>query len=88
MQELAERVDAIEERNARVTGEKAWETSWVRRGSILGITYACTVFLLMLLGHDHVFKHALVPPMGYLLSTLSLPWLKVWWLDKYVKDQR
>ena len=88
MQELLQRLEAIEARNERVSAEKAWETSWVRRSSILGITYLSSLFLLSLLGHQQVFKHALVPPSGYLVSTLSLPWIKNWWLEKYVKDQR
>ncbi|MEQ1652660.1 MAG: hypothetical protein ABL897_09245 [Hyphomicrobium sp.] len=88
MQELVQRIDAIEARNVRVAGEKAWETSWVRRGSILAVTYVCTMLLLRCLGHDRVFIHALVPPMGYLLSTLALPQIKEWWLGKYVRDQR
>ncbi len=80
MDGLAERVAAIEERNRRVGDDKAWETSWVRRGLIATVTYLCAVVLLSLLGHDGVFKHALVPVMGYLLSTLSLPVCKTLWL--------
>jgi hypothetical protein len=85
MSDLAERLAAIEARNARVSGDKAWETSWTRRGLIAGITYACAIILLTMLGHDGVFKHALVPVMGYLLSTLSLPFVKSLWLKQQQK---
>ncbi|MBP7252085.1 MAG: hypothetical protein KBA75_01220 [Alphaproteobacteria bacterium] len=85
MSELAERLAAVEARNARVHADKAWETSWTRRGLIAGITYACAIILLTLLGHDAVFKHALVPVMGYLLSTLSLPFVKNLWLKQQQK---
>lgn len=82
MHDFSARLDAIEARNARVSADKAWETSWTRRGLIAGITYACAIILLTLLGHDDVFKHALVPVMGYLLSTLSLPFVKNLWLKQ------
>ena len=85
MLDISDRLDAIEARNARVNADKAWETSWTRRGLIAGITYACAIILLTLLGHDGVFKHALVPVMGYLLSTLSLPFVKNLWLKQQQK---
>ncbi len=85
MLDISERLNAIEARNARVSADKAWETSWTRRGLIAGITYACAVILLSLLGHDGVFQHALVPVMGYLLSTLSLPFVKSLWLKQQQK---
>jgi hypothetical protein len=75
-------VETIEQRNARVEADKAWETSWVRRGLIAGITYICAVVLLTVLGHDGAWKHATVPVMGYLLSTLSLPVAKKMWLRR------
>ncbi len=82
MSDLAVRLAAIEARNQRVDGDKAWETSWLRRGLIAAVTYGCAIILLTLLGHDGVLKHALVPVMGYLLSTLSLPFIKALWLQQ------
>jgi hypothetical protein len=82
MPSLEERVWAIATRNASVTGDKAWETSWIRRGLIMGITYVCAVILLIFLGHEGAWKHAFVPVMGYLLSTLSLPPIKKIWLKR------
>lgn len=87
MNDIAERVAAIEERNRRVGDDKAWETSWVRRWLIAAITYLCAVVLLSLLGHDGVLKHALVPVMGYLLSTLSLPVCKTLWLKHQTRTE-
>lgn len=85
MKDLEKRIKALEARNRKVEADKAWETSWTRRGLIAGITYACAIILLTLLGHDAVFKHALVPVMGYLLSTLSLPFVKNLWLKQQQK---
>jgi len=80
MSNLEERLAAIEERNARVQTDKGWETSWTRRGLIAAITYICAIILLNILGHDGAWKHAFVPVMGYLLSTLTLPRVKKMWL--------
>ena len=77
-----ERLEAVEQRNARVEFDKAWETSWIRRGLIAGITYICAIILLNILGHDGAWKHAFVPVMGYLLSTLTLPAAKKAWLER------
>jgi len=82
MSDFAARLAAIEARNQRVDGDKAWETSWARRGLIAVVTYGCAIILLTLLGHDGAFKHAVVPVMGYLLSTLSLPFIKALWLKQ------
>lgn len=79
---VEDQLSAIATRNLRVEEDKAWETSWLRRGLIASITYICAIVLLMVLGHDDVFKHALVPVMGYLLSTLSLPFVKAFWLKQ------
>jgi hypothetical protein len=82
MPSVEERLSVIEERNRRVEGDKSWEISWTRRGLICGITYICAFILLNILGHEGAWKHALVPVMGYVLSTLSLPAIKAVWLEK------
>ncbi len=87
MSDIEERIRVIEDRNNRVAADKAWETSWVRRGLIAGITYVCAVILLNVLGHDGAWKHATVPVMGYLLSTFSLPPIKKLWIEKYSKEK-
>ena len=82
MDDYENRLRAIEERNNRVTADKAWETSYVRRGLIAGITYVFGFALLNVLGHEGAWKHALVPVMGYLVSTFSLPPIKAAWMQQ------
>jgi hypothetical protein len=77
--DLVARIVLIEARNQRVTIDKAWETSWTRRGVIAGLTYASVALLLAALNHPHVFTHSFIPVAGYLLSTLSLPFIKQVW---------
>ena len=70
----------IEERNKRVEMDKAWETSFVRRGFIAGVTYIIAVWFMWMIGVENAYLGALVPTGGYLLSTLSLSFLKKRWI--------
>lgn len=69
-------------RNARVEADKAWETSWTRRLTIAAITYVLASALLVWIRAPQPFLAALVPTAGYLLSTLTLPFAKSWWLKR------
>jgi hypothetical protein len=69
----------IQERNKRVELDKAWEVSFTRRAIIAGITYLCATALLIKIGNSSPFQNALLPVAGYLLSTLSLSFVKEWW---------
>ena len=80
--DILKRLEALEARNKKVEGNKAWETSWTRKLSIMAITYAVVVIFLQVTGGKDIFIAALVPPTGYFLSTLGLPWLKKEWLTK------
>ena len=70
----------IHERNARVEADKAWETSKTRRVLIALLTYGVVVVFLLVIDAPNPFLAALVPAAGFVLSTLSLPFIKSWWL--------
>ena len=80
-------LESIQQRNARVESDKAWETSWTRRFSIASLTYIILVLYLPMLGLEKSYLHATVPVCGYLLSTLTLPVIKKRWLQKIYKAQ-
>lgn len=75
-------IKAILERNKRVEADKAWEGSWTRRSFITLLTYMTAVCILWVTGNDNAFVAALFPPAGFILSTLTLPPLKRWWMDR------
>ncbi len=79
-------LEKINERNRRVENDKAWEVSKVRRGIISLFTYVVACFFLYSIGNESPYINALVPVGGYLLSTLSLPVIKKWWIQKYGKQ--
>ncbi|MBI1327651.1 MAG: hypothetical protein GC136_08430 [Alphaproteobacteria bacterium] len=78
-------LQAIKERNARVEADKAWETSFVRRGFIAFVTYIVAATYMEVVGLGNALAGACVPTGGYLLSTFSLPPLKKLWIEKFYK---
>ena len=78
--DIEKRLEQIEARNQKVECDKAWETSHVRKLSIMLITYICAGLFLYSIDSPNFYIAALVPVIGYYLSTLSLPILKNIWL--------
>jgi len=85
MNELENRIEKIEERNKKVEIDKAWETSIFRLVSISIITYIIASVVLLIIGVHNFLQSALIPTIGYILSTQSLPFLKKWWVKKYTR---
>ncbi len=73
---MEERLIAIEERNKKVEADKKWETSVVRKVSIAILTYLFVVIFLISINESHVLLKALVPVLGFILSTLSLRFIR------------
>lgn len=82
MEDLEHAIERIEERNRRVDADKAWERSWTRRLFIAALTYVFAILVLQSINTPNVHLAAIWPPIGYLLSTLTLPPLKRWWLGR------
>ncbi len=80
---LEERVTKIEDRNRLVELNKSWETSWTRKALLIVFTYiSIALYLKYVVGIDPWIS-AVVPSVGFLLSTLTLPWFKALW-TKYL----
>lgn len=82
MKDLEERIEKIEQRNAKVESDKAWETSITRKISLIIFTYLAVGIYLDIISVNNPWINAIVPSMGFLLSTLTLPWIKKWWIKK------
>ena len=79
---IEQRLKFIEARNRRVEDDKAWETSWTRRTAIATLTYLVVVSYLHFVIHINPWLNALVPVIGFLLSTLAIQKAKEVWLKK------
>ncbi|MBV9349590.1 MAG: hypothetical protein JO026_02465 [Patescibacteria group bacterium] len=77
----------IQKRNERVEAEKAWETSLLRVCLIMAITYAIAAFLLISIDSMHPWGTALIPTVGFFLSTQTLPAIRRSWIEKYFKKK-
>ena len=79
MDTLEVEIQNLKERNKRVEMDKAWERSWTRRISIMALTFIVASIWLLVIKENHVLLKAMVPVLGYLLSTLSIPQIKKFW---------
>lgn len=77
--ELEERIEKIETRNKVVEINKAWETSYTRKLLISLFTYLAIAGYMKLVLGINPWINAIVPTVGFLLSTLALPFFKELW---------
>lgn len=78
--DLEKRIAAIESRNKKVELDKAWETSLLRRTLVAGLTYLVVVIFMLSADIDKPFLTALIPTIGFFLSTLTVSFIKDRWL--------
>jgi len=84
--ELEQELIKMQQRNIRVERDKAWEQSPTRIFLLLVLTYAITSVVFFLIYVPHPFLNAIIPTLGYLISTQSLSLVKKWWLNKSFGD--
>lgn len=82
---MKEDIEQIKERNKRVEANKAWETSKTRRIIIALMTYIVIVIFLWSIYVPNPWFNAIVPTIGFILSTLTLPFFKRVWLKHIYK---
>lgn len=79
MTTLEQRIEAIENRNKKVELDKKWETSWTRRLLIVAFTYILLGSYMWAIGVGQPLLNAVIPTVGFTLSTLSLPFFRRLW---------
>jgi hypothetical protein len=75
---LEQRVMSLEVRNQRVEAAKRWETSRIRYTLIALLTYAVMILIFVSLKSERPLADAIVPTMGFVLSTASLRFMERW----------
>ncbi len=80
IEELQSEIELIKKRNQRVEADKAWETSLYRKIVIILLTYFTVVIFFFFAHLAKPFINAIVPSLGFALSTLSMPFFKKRWL--------
>lgn len=79
-------IKKIKERNKRVETDKEWETSYTRRILLIVFTYLAIGFYLNAINIQEPWLNAIVPSIGFLLSTFTLPIFKNVW-KKYIRKK-
>lgn len=83
LEDLAQDIAEIKARNKRVEADKAWETSWTRRGLVVVLTYLVVVTFFTVSQLTHPWLNALVPALAFLISTSTISVIKLWWLKHH-----
>ncbi len=80
---IEQEINAIKERNKKVEADKTWETSWTRRICIAILTYFVVVlYSFIITKFNNIWLSSLVPVIGFILSTLSLKFVRHVWEKK------
>lgn len=82
IEEIENRLIKIETRNKSVEKDKAWETSKTRKLLIALFTYLAIALYMKFVLQIDPWVNAIVPTVGFLLSTLTFPYFKNIW-EKY-----
>lgn len=85
MKNIEQRIEAIEARNKRVELDKSWETSIARKVLIALLTYIVIVIFFWVSRLGNPFVNAIVPTIGFFLSTLTLGYFKDIWIRNHRK---
>lgn len=80
LQELEKDVEEIKERNLRVEADKQWERSYTRRILLVIFTYLAIGFYLQAIMVPQPWLNAIVPAVAFMLSTLTLPFFRKFWI--------
>ena len=80
IKELENKIIEIEKRNKRVEADKAWETCLLRKTLIIIFTYVYAVLYLKIADTTNPWFGAVVPCVGFYLSTQSIKVVKTWWI--------
>jgi len=82
---LEQEIIKIKERNIKVEIDKAWETSFFRKTLTAVLTYIVIVFFFYFADLSKPFINSIVPTLGFVLSTLSIPVFKRIWIKHWYK---
>jgi len=77
----------IKERNNKVEVDKAWETNYMRNILLFFFTYVSLGLYMNAIGIYKPWLNALVPSIGFVLSTLTLPFFKQIWTKHFYKSR-
>jgi len=85
IEELEKRIKLIEIRNKKVETDKAWETSLTRKILLISFTFLSIGLYMNAIGVNNPWLNAVIPSLGFLLSTFEPAYFKKTWTNKQRK---
>lgn len=85
IEQIKKEIEKLKTRNKKVEGDKAWETSFARKALIAVFTYMAIAIYLVVIKVDRPWLNAIVPAVGFTLSTLTMPYFKAVWIKHFWK---
>lgn len=86
--DLEKEIEKLKERNKRVETDKSWETSLTRKILLAVFTYVSIALYLKFIVGIESWVNAVVPSIGFLLSTLTLSYFKSLWIKFNRKKEK
>lgn len=86
IESLQKEIEKLKERNRKVEANKAWETSFARKLILFTLTYVVAGITLQTLNDTAPWTHAIIPSIGFFLSTLSIPFLRDIWIKYFYNN--
>ncbi|MDO8619251.1 MAG: hypothetical protein Q7R49_04895 [Candidatus Daviesbacteria bacterium] len=83
--DIEEEIKSIHQRNSRVEADKAWEGSTTRKIIVALLTYCVITLFFYIANFPNPMVSAIVPTLGFILSTLSLGFFKDFWIKNIYK---
>lgn len=79
---LQREIDQLQTRNFEKDRGKEFESSYTRVVFLMAVTYwTLFAYMKLVLKTSRPFLDALVPTLGFNISTWSLPYVKEWWIQ-------
>lgn len=85
--ELSKEIETIKDRNKKVELDKTWETSKTRKLFLIIFTYIAIGLYLRAINIENPWLNAVVPSVGFFLSTLTVPFIKEIWMKYIYKNK-
>ena len=85
IKDLEKELKIVKQRNKKVEADKAWETSNTRTVLVGVLTYIVIVVFFKVAGLPKPFLNSVIPALAFLVSTLTIPLFKKYWLKSVHK---
>ena len=80
IEQIEQEINNLKERNKKVELDKKGEGSFARRALLVLFTYLAIGLYLNAINVSRPWLNAIVPAVGFLLSTLTMPFFKNIWM--------